>query len=71
MYHDYAIGYLTLTEAMLNHVPYAQMINKAGNIVVANEASVSFAVMEKGGNLNSRMNAKIVDSYSGKAWYEI
>ena len=44
------------------------MINKAGNVVTASTDSVSYAVMEKGGNLDKYLNAPLVDGSSQLAW---
>ena len=40
------------------------IINKAGTAVVASSKSVSYAVMEKGGDLDKRMNAVLADGSS-------
>ena len=43
-------------------------MNKAGNVVVANGNSVTYAVMERGGSLNNRLNAILADGASANVW---
>ena len=66
--HPYSIGYATLTDAATNSVSIGQMINLAGNVVKASSASISYAVMEKGGNLDQHFNAALYDGSSALAW---
>ena len=44
------------------------MINKAGATVVASSQSVGFAIMDKGGNLNSLFQANLADGSSSNVW---
>lgn len=44
------------------------MINKAGATVVASSQSVAFAIMDKGGNLNSLFQANLADGASSNVW---
>ena len=44
------------------------MINKAGNIIVPSSTSVSYAVMEQGGNFNSQGVATLVDGNAAYVW---
>lgn len=44
------------------------MINKAGATVVASSQSVGFAIMDKGGNLNSLFQANLADGTSSNVW---
>ena len=44
------------------------MINKAGATVVASSASVAFAIMDKGGSLNSLLQANLADGSSSNVW---
>lgn len=64
----YSIGYAPLDFAISNSISYASMINKAGTTVAANSNSVSYAVMEKGGNLDVHFNAALMDGSSVQAW---
>lgn len=64
----YAIGYSVFEEAIKANLPMASLINRAGNVVAASSQSVSYAVMEKGGNLNSLFNAVLADGLSTQAW---
>eukprot|EP01041_Mallomonas_annulata_P003964 gene3964-7901_t len=64
----YSIGYSVLQDASQLSIPMASMINKAKIVVQANSNSVAFAVMEKGGNLDSRFNAELSDGTSSTSW---
>ena len=44
------------------------MINKAGATVIASSKSVAFAIMDKGGNLNSLFQANLADGASSNVW---
>jgi len=65
---DGSIGYAVLADAVANGVPFAQLINRAGKAVVAGPTSVSFALMELGGNLDERGNAELMDAASTFSW---
>ena len=60
----YSIGYTTLVDANSYSLGSGRIINKAGAAVAASADSVSYAVMEKGGDLDARMNAVLVDGSS-------
>ena len=64
----YSIGYSVLQDVIAMNLAKANMINKAGNIVTATSDSVAFAVMEKGGSLNSLLNAVLADGASSRVW---
>jgi ABC-type phosphate transport system substrate-binding protein len=66
--NPYTIGYSVLTDAMTSSLPIARLINKAQSTVTASAASVAFALMGEGGNLDSNFNALLMDSYSTNAW---
>ena len=57
-----------MTDAKASGLPLARLINRAGNVVSASGSSVTYAVMELGGNLNSRLNALLVDGASDNVW---
>jgi len=64
----YSIGYSVLDDSLQSNLQIAKMINYAGYTITASADSVSYAVMEKGGNFDSNYNAFIVDSLSHNAW---
>ena len=64
----YSIGYSVLEIAIAQFLPMASMINKAGSTVVARSQSVAFAIMDKGGNLNSLLQANLADGASSSVW---
>ena len=64
----YTIGYAPLSEAVAYSVAFASLVNRAGTVVAASSDSVSFAVMEKGGNLDAHLNSQLVDGSSAHAW---
>ena len=41
----------------------ASMINRAGNVVEPTAASVAYAIMDQGGNLDSNFNAVVSFTY--------
>ena len=64
----YSIGYSVLEIALSQKLPTASMINKAGSTVTATSASVAFAIMDKGGSLNSLLQASLADGSSSNVW---
>ena len=54
--------------ALSQKLPTASMINKAGSTVTATSASVAFAIMDKGGSLNSLLQASLADGSSSNVW---
>lgn len=64
----YSIGYSVLNDATSSSLPIASLINKANVVVTASATSVAYAVMDKGGNLNSLLNAVLSDPSSLNAW---
>ena len=65
---EYSIGYSVLTDAMNSYLKMADLINKAGVVIAPSSYSVASAIMDKGGNLNDRMEATLADSSSVNAW---
>jgi len=57
-----------LADAISGGLSQVRLKNKAGQAVVADSRSVSFALMELGGNLNARGNADLMDASSTYAW---
>jgi len=65
----YTIGYSVLGDAITRSLNVAQMINKAGKVVAANQNSVAYAVMDKGGSIDPVYNyAQLGDASSTQAW---
>ena len=63
-----SIGYAVLADAISGGLSQVKLKNKAGQAVVADPRSVSFALMELGGNLNDRGVADLMDASSTYAW---
>lgn len=61
-----AIGYTELAFAVNNKIPYAKMINAAGNTIDASVDAVVAAM--KGAQFNKRLAADIQDSKDAAAW---
>ena len=58
----YSIGYSVLSDAAVSLLPMASLINKSQVIVVPTASSVSYAVLDKGGNLDSNFNAVVSEA---------
>lgn len=63
-----SIGYVELAYALSNGMSVAQMVNKAGQTVTANGASVEAAMAEFSGAFTDKLTATIVDGFSASAW---
>jgi len=63
-----SIGYVELSYAIANNLPYAKLINKAGKTVVANAASIQSDMADFANAFDSRLNAKIVDGNGEGSW---
>jgi phosphate transport system substrate-binding protein len=65
-----SIGYVELAYALSNSLPYASMVNKAGNTVVANGASVEsdMADFATAFDNNPKLTATIVDGPGANSW---
>lgn len=55
----YSIGYSVLSDAEVSLLPMASLINKSQVTVVPTASSVSYAVLDQGGNLDSNFNAVV------------
>jgi hypothetical protein len=64
----YTIGYSTLDEAKEYSNSIASMINKAGSVIAADTNTISYAAMEKGGDLDEHLNSPLIDGLSHQAW---
>jgi phosphate transport system substrate-binding protein len=63
-----SIGYVELSYAIANNIPYAQMVNKAGKTVKANAQSLASAINDFGGAFTDKLTAKIVNGGSAGTW---
>jgi phosphate transport system substrate-binding protein len=63
-----SIGYVELSYAIANKIPFAQMVNKAGKTVVANADSLASAMADFAGGFTDKLTAVIVDGPSDGTW---
>jgi phosphate transport system substrate-binding protein len=63
-----AIGYVELSYAISNSMTFASLINKAGNVVVANADSLGSAMSDFAGGFSDKLTATIVDAPGAKSW---
>jgi phosphate transport system substrate-binding protein len=63
-----SIGYVELSYAVSNGMAYASMINKAGQTVVANAASLESAMADFAGAFTDKLTATIVDAPGAGSW---
>ncbi len=63
-----SIGYVELSYAVANKMPFAQMVNKAGKTVVAGEESLAAAMEDFAGSFSDKLTTKIVDGEGEKSW---
>ncbi len=63
-----SIGYVEISFAVANNIPFAQMINKAGKTVTANGASIQSAMADFANGFDAHLNAKIVDGPGAGSW---
>lgn len=63
-----SIGYVELSYAISNNIPYAQMINKAGEVVTANAESLAAAMSDFEDAFDERLTATIVDGPGKNSW---
>jgi phosphate transport system substrate-binding protein len=63
-----SIGYVELSYALSNSMTYASMINKAGNTVVANAASLNSAMSDFANGFTDKLTATIVDAPGAASW---
>jgi ABC-type phosphate transport system substrate-binding protein len=65
---EYSIGYSVLEVALAQNLDRCDVYNVAGSLITASSASLSYAMMEQGGNFDSEFTATLVDSKSSNAW---
>ena len=63
-----SIGYVELSYAIANKIPYAQMINKAGKSVQANANSLVSAMNDFATNFTDKLTNTIVDGSGEGSW---
>jgi phosphate transport system substrate-binding protein len=63
-----AIGYVELIYALNNHIPFAQLQNKAGNWEVASLAGVTAAAASVAGNIPADFRVSITDAPGADAY---
>lgn len=63
-----SIGYVELSYAIANKIPFSQMVNKAGKTVTANDESLASAMNDFANNFNDKLTNKIVDGPGDKSW---
>jgi phosphate transport system substrate-binding protein len=63
-----SVGYVELSYAVSNKIAFAQMINKAGNAVTADVASLQSAMADFAGSFSDRLTTDIVDGSGAGSW---
>lgn len=63
-----SIGYVELSYAVSNKIPYASMVNKAGKVVVADNNSVQAAMSDFANAFDAKLTANVVDAPGEKSW---
>lgn len=63
-----SIGYVELSYAVSNKIAFAQMVNKARDIVTANAESLQSAMADFAGGFDGRLTTDIVDGPGRDSW---
>jgi phosphate transport system substrate-binding protein len=63
-----SIGYVELSFAVANKIPYATVVNKAGKPVKANGASIASAMSDFSGGFDPKLTTTIVDAPGEGSW---
>ena len=63
-----SIGYVELSYALSNNMPFTRLINKAGKTVKADAASLASAINDYSDKFSDKLTAKIVDGPSEASW---
>ncbi|HEX9019464.1 MAG TPA: phosphate ABC transporter substrate-binding protein PstS [Anaerolineaceae bacterium] len=63
-----SIGYVELSYAIANKIPYVQMVNKAGKTVTADAKSLASAMTDYASAFTDKLTAKIVDGGGDGTW---
>jgi phosphate transport system substrate-binding protein len=63
-----SIGYVELSYAVSNNIPFAQMVNQAGKTVTADAASLASAMDDFSGNFSDKLTTDIVNGPGEGTW---
>jgi len=63
-----SIGYVELSYAIANKIPFASLVNKAGNTVVANADSLASAMNDFANSFTDKLTNTIVDGPGANSW---
>jgi phosphate transport system substrate-binding protein len=63
-----AIGYVELSYAIANKIPFTQMVNKAGKTVTADANSLASAINDYADAFSDKLTARIVDGGGEGSW---
>lgn len=63
-----SIGYVELSFAVANKIPFARMVNKSGNVVTANADSLQSAMNDFAGSFSDKLTADIVNGGGQGSW---
>ena len=63
-----SIGYVELSYAIANKIPFAQMVNKAGKTVTADADSLASAMADFANSFTDKLTTNIVDGSSDASW---
>lgn len=63
-----SLGYVELSYAVSNKLPFAQMVNKAGNTVKADADTLQSAMVDFAAAFDAKLTATIVDAEGANSW---
>ncbi|MBN1440586.1 MAG: phosphate ABC transporter substrate-binding protein PstS [Anaerolineales bacterium] len=63
-----SIGYVELSYAVSNGMSFASLVNKSGNVVVANAETLGNAMSDFAGAFSDKLTATIVDAPGAASW---
>jgi phosphate transport system substrate-binding protein len=63
-----SIGYVELSYAVSNNITFAQMKNKAGNVVTADAETLQSAMADFAGSFDENLTTNIVDGEGANSW---
>ena len=63
-----SIGYVELSYAISNNIPFVKMVNKAGKTVEANAESLASAMLDFAEQFSDKLTNTIVDAPGEKSW---
>ncbi len=66
--NDYSLGYVEYAYAVQNKLPFADMVNKAGNVVTASPDSTAAAMADFADAFTPQLTAVIVNAPGAKSW---